>query len=397
MTTKDTQSSCSKIARAVLGVPKSGIRDFFDIVATRDDIISLGIGEPDFDTPKHIRAHAIKALEKGGLATSYTSNLGQLELRQALVAYVKKTFNIEYDAETEVLVAVGVSEAMDLAVRAILNPGEEVLYHEPCFVSYAPVVTFAGGVPVPVPTSAENGFRITPEALRKKVTDKTKALLLSYPNNPTGAILPLDEVKAVADFVQEHDLLVICDDIYAELTYDVKHVSIASLPGMRERTIFLHGFSKAWAMTGFRMGYACAPPEFTEAMMKIHQYTMMSAPTLSQIASCEALTTPEADIKEMHGEYQRRRDFLVGAFDEMDLPCIKPQGAFYAFPDISSCGLSSFDFAMKFLADEDVAVVPGTAFGEAGEGYVRCAYATSMPDLKEAMIRLKRFVEKLRR
>ena len=389
-----SKSLRSRIAPHVRDIPRSGIRDFFDIVSTMKDVISLGIGEPDFDTPWHIREAAIHSLEQG--VTSYTSNLGLLSLRKALSAYVERTFHVSYDAASEILVTVGVSEALYLAVRALLVPGDEVLYHEPCYVSYAPVIVFAHGVPVAVETRAENGFRLTRADLEAKVTPRTKLLMLNYPNNPTGATLRPEDVRDIAEFAVQHDLIVITDEIYAELTYDGTHTSIAALPGMKERTIFMHGFSKAWAMTGFRLGYTCAPAELTEAMMKIHQYTMLCAPITAQEAALEALTEPEADIAEMRSEYQRRRNFLHNSFNEMGLPCAKPAGAFYAFPSVGHLGLSAKEFALKFLDEERVAMVPGTAFGRCGEGFVRAAYATGMDDLKEAMIRLERFTKRLR-
>lgn len=388
-----SKSPRSRVAPHVRDIPRSGIRDFFDIVSTMKDVISLGIGEPDFDTPWHIREAAIHSLEQG--VTSYTSNLGLLSLRKALSAYVQRTFGVTYDPAAEILITVGVSEALDLAVRALLEPGDEVLYHEPCYVSYNPVIVFAHGKPVAVETRAENGFRLTRADLEARVTPRTRLLMLNYPNNPTGATLGPEDVRDIADFAVKHDLIVITDEIYAELTYDGKHTSIAALPGMKERTIFLHGFSKAWAMTGFRLGYACAPAELTEAMMKIHQYTMLCAPITAQEAAVEALTQPEEDIEEMRSEYQRRRNFLHNSFTEMGLPCAKPAGAFYAFPSIAHLGLSSREFALKFLDEEKVAMVPGTAFGRCGEGFVRAAYATGMDDLKEAMLRLQRFIKRL--
>jgi aminotransferase len=388
-----SKSLRNRIAPHIRDIPRSGIRDFFDIVSTMKDVISLGIGEPDFDTPWHIREAAIHSLEQG--VTSYTSNLGLLSLRKALSAYVDRTFGVRYDAASEILITVGVSEALDLAVRALLEPGDEVLYHEPCYVSYAPVIVFAHGKPVAVETRAENGFRLTRADLEAKVTPRTRLLMLNYPNNPTGAALRPDDMRDIADFAVKHDLIVITDEIYAELTYDGKHSSIAALPGMKDRTIFLHGFSKAWAMTGFRLGYACAPAELTEAMMKIHQYTMLCAPITAQEAAVEALKQPEEDIEEMRAEYQRRRNFLHNSFNEMGLPCGKPAGAFYAFPSVGHLGLTSKEFALKLLDQEKVAMVPGTAFGPCGEGFVRAAYATGMDDLKEAMLRLDRFVKRL--
>jgi aminotransferase len=395
MGTKGSKSLRDRIAKDVSGLPRSGIRDFFDIVSTRHDIISLGIGEPDFDAPWHVREATIFALERG--ATSYTSNLGLLKLRRDIAGYVERTFGVSYDPEKEIIITVGVSEAMDLAVRALLNPGDEVLHQEPCFVSYAPVVTMAKGTPVAVQTTMEDDFRLTREGLEAKCTDQTKLLILNYPNNPTGATLPRKNVEEIAAFVRERDLIVLTDEIYSELTYDGEHTSIASLPGMKERTIFLHGFSKSWAMTGFRMGYACAPHDLTEAMMKIHQYTMMCAATPSQEAAIEALVRPEEDIQEMRAEYHKRRNFVYSSFQEMGLPCAEPRGAFYAFPYVGQYGLTSKDFSMRLLDEEEVAAVPGTAFGPSGEGFLRCSYSTSMDDLKEAMLRLERFIGRLKK
>jgi len=384
-----------RLAHQVRDIPRSGIRDFFDIVSTMRDVISLSIGEPDFDTPWHVRESTVFALERG--ATHYTSNLGYLELRRALSRYVARQFGAEYNPETEILVTVGVSEALDLALRALLNPGDEVLYHEPCYVSYRALVLFAHGVPVPVATRAEDGFRLTRAMLESRVSPRTKVLLLNFPNNPTGAVLHRQDLEDIAAFVRERDLLVITDDIYAELTYDQPHTSIVSLPGMRDRTILLHGFSKAWAMTGFRLGYVCAPAELTEAMLKVHQYTMLCASSLSQKAALEALSRPEQDVGEMVEEYRRRRNFIASALADLGLPCTRPLGAFYAFPQIARFGLSSKDFALRLLYEEKVAAVPGTAFGESGEGFLRCAYATSMDNLKEAMRRLGRFLRRLER
>jgi len=380
----------NRINATVRDLPRSGIRDFFDIVATMKDVISLGIGEPDFDTPWHVRESTVFALERG--ATHYTSNLGYLELRRALGTYVSKVFGAEYNPENQILVTVGVSEALDLALRALLNPGDEVLYHEPCYVSYRATILLAHGVPLAVETHAENGFRLTRAMLEAKVTSRTKVLMLNFPNNPTGAIMNGTDLDDIAAFARDRDLVVVTDEIYGELTYDTPHRSIASLPGLRDRTIFLHGFSKAWAMTGFRLGYACGPTELIEAMMKIHQYTMLCASSLSQKAALEALARPQVDIGEMVDEYRRRRNFIAAAFDSMGLDCHRPLGAFYAFPNVARFGLSSREFALKLLNAEKVAVVPGTAFGACGEGFVRCAYATSMENLKEAMARLRRFI-----
>ena len=383
----------NRINATVRDIPRSGIRDFFDIVSTMKDVISLGIGEPDFDTPWHVRESTVFALERG--VTHYTSNLGYLELRRALVKYVQKTFGAEYNPDDEVLVTVGVSEGLDLALRALINPGDEVLYHEPCYVSYRATILFAGGLPLAVETKAPNGFRLTRAMLEAKVTPKTKVLMLNFPNNPTGAVMSRQDLEDIAAFARERDLIVITDEIYAELTYDAAHTSIVTLPGLRDRTIFLHGFSKAWAMTGFRLGYACGPAELIEAMMKIHQYTMLCASSLAQKAALEALARPESDIAEMLAAYRQRRNFLAASFAELGIECHRPLGAFYAFPSVGKFGLASKEFAVRLLKEEKVAVVPGTAFGECGEGFVRCAYATSLENIKEAMVRLRRFVAKL--
>jgi aminotransferase len=383
----------NRINATVRDMPRSGIRDFFDIVSTMKDVISLGIGEPDFDTPWHVRESTMFALERG--VTHYTSNLGYLELRHALAKYVHKTFGAEYDPANEVLVTVGVSEALDLALRALINPGDEVLYHEPCYVSYRATILFAGGMPLAVETKAANGFRLTRSMLEAKVTPKTKVLMLNFPNNPTGAVMSRPDLEDIAAFARERDLIVITDEIYGELTYDAPHTSIVSLPGLRDRTVFLHGFSKAWAMTGFRLGYACGPAELIDAMMKIHQYTMLCASSLAQKAALEALARPESDIAEMVGEYRRRRNFLAAAVGELGMECHRPLGAFYAFPSVAKFGLPAKEFALRLLKEEKVAVVPGTAFGECGEGFVRCAYATSLENIKEAMVRLRRFVARL--
>ena len=393
MKTNGSRSLPSRIAEHVRDIPRSGIRDFFDIVSTMQDVISLGIGEPDFDTPWHVRESTVFALERG--ATHYTSNLGYLELRRALAGYVGRAFGAAYDPDHEILVTVGVSEALDLALRALLNPGDEVLYHEPCYVSYRPTILFAHGVPKAVTTSAADGFRLTRALLEQQVTPRTKLLMLNFPNNPTGAVMTRADLAEIAAFAVEHDLLVITDEIYAELTYDEPHASLIGLPGLRERTLFLHGFSKAWAMTGYRLGYACGPAALIEAMMKVHQYTMLCASSLAQKAAIEALAQPQADLEGMVSEYRRRRNVILQAFTDMGLSCARPRGAFYAFPDIRRFGLSSKDFALRLLQEEKVAVVPGSAFGACGEGYVRCAYATSMDNIREAMIRLERFLKRL--
>ena len=378
----------------VRDIPRSGIRDFFDIVSRMKDVISLGIGEPDFDTPWHVLESTMFALERG--ATHYTSNYGYLELRNALASYVGKKFGAKYNPENEILVTVGVSEALDLAMRALINPGDEVLYHEPCYVSYRATILLAHGAPVAVETKPENGFRLTRGILEARVTPKTKVLMLNFPNNPTGAIMGDQDLKEIASFARERDLIVVTDEIYGELTYDSPHTSIVSLPGMRDRTLFLHGFSKAWAMTGFRLGYAAGPADLIEAMMKIHQYTMLCASSMGQKAAIEALARPEADVSAMVDEYRRRRNFIVAAFQEMGIECHRPLGAFYAFPSVAKFKLSSKEFAFALLQEEKVALVPGTAFGACGEGFVRCAYATSMENLKEAMRRIQRFIEKRR-
>ena len=384
----------SYVAGYLRDIPRSGIRDFFEIVSSRKDVISLGIGEPDFVTPWHIREQAMFALDRG--ATTYTSNRGLIELRRSISDYVGKTFGVEYNPEEEILITVGVSEALDIAIRAIIEPGDEVLYHEPCFVSYAPEVRFAHGVPVAVSTRREDGFRVTRAMLEEKVSKRTKALILNFPTNPTGATLGRADVQEIAAFACEHDLVVITDEIYSELTYEGERLSIAAIPGMKDRTIFLHGFSKGWAMTGFRLGYACSSPELSEAMMKIHQYIMMCAPIVSQMAAIEALKT-QADTEEMRSSYEKRRNFICAALNESGLPCHVPKGAFYVFPYVGDYGLSSKEFALRLLDEENVACVPGSAFGACGEGFLRCAYATDIEELKEATVRIARFVERLRK
>lgn len=391
---KDLRSRPDTVARNVREIPRSGIRDFFDIVSSMPDTISLGVGEPGFPTPWHIRDAAMFALEHG--ATSYTSNLGLQKLREGLADYVETFFHVRYDPEIEILITTGVSEALDLAIRAIVDPGDEVLYHEPAYVSYGPVIRLSYGVPVVVETSPETQFQITADHLKEKLTSKTRALILNFPNNPTGAVIERAELERIADLVIEHDLLVISDEIYAELTYEGEHTGISSLPDMRDRTLFLHGFSKAWAMTGFRLGYCCGPAELVGAMTTIHQYTMLCAPTLSQVAAIEALKNPEEDVERMRSEYRRHRNFVVHALSEMGLSCVAPRGAFYAFPYVEDLGLTSKQFAMRLLEEERVAVVPGEAFGRCGSGFVRCSYATGFNDLKEAMKRMGRFVQRLR-
>ena len=384
-----------KIARQIAGIPRSGIRDFFELVQGREGVISLGVGEPDFTTPWHIREAAIYALEKGH--TSYTSNLGLPALRKAIARYVSDFFHVEYEALTEVLVTVGVSEAIDIALRALVNPGDEVIYHEPCYVSYSPSIVMAYGTAVGVHTRKRDGFSLKPEELAKVITPKSRVLMLNFPTNPTGATASREDLEGIAKLCIEHDLFVLTDEIYSELRYDAteEHVSIASLPGMKERTILLHGFSKAFAMTGFRLGYACAPQPITEAMMKIHQYSMLCAPIMSQMAAIEALENGAPEVAKMCDAYHQRRDFLVKRLNQMGLSCHSPGGAFYVFPDIRETGLSSKEFAMRLLEEEGVAAVPGSAFGTSGEGFLRCCYATGFDDLKLAMDKMERFVGRL--
>ena len=385
-----------KIAAHVRDIPRSGIRDFFEIVQSMHDVISLGIGEPDFATPWHIREAALFSLEKG--RTGYTSNLGLPKLREAIAAYVARHFGVMYHAPSEVLVSVGVSEAIDIALRALVNPGDEVLYHEPCYVSYSPSVVLAHGTPVAVPVHEKDDFRLRADELEKRITPKSKVLLLNFPTNPTGATMPREALQEIADVCIKHDLIVLSDEIYAELTYDgAEHVSIASLPGMRERTVFLHGLSKGWAMTGFRIGYACAPRPLIEAMMKIHQYAILCAPIMAQDAAIEALEHGEPAVAHMREKYEMRRNFIASALNDMGLRCHLPKGAFYVFPEIRSTGLDSRDFAMRLLEEEKVAVVPGPAFGPSGEGFVRCSYATSLDQIKIAMERMAAFVSRVSR
>lgn len=390
-----------RIAKQVADIPRSGIRDFFELVQGRDDVISLGVGEPDFSAPWHIREAAIYSLNKG--VTSYTSNLGLETLRNSIAKYVKRQFQVQYDAKSEVLVTVGVSEALDIACRALINPGDEVIYHEPCYVSYSPSIVMAYGKAVAIQTRLEDEFALMAEDVKNAITDKTKIILLNFPTNPTGAVEPIEELEKIAQLAVEHDLIVISDEIYSELTYTgraglerAEHTSIASLPGMKERTILLHGFSKAYAMTGFRLGYSCAPPVLTEAMMKIHQYSMLCAPITSQVAAIEALENGDDPAEMMRRSYAERRNLLLRRFKEMGVPCFAPGGAFYAFPDIREFGLTSQDFAHQLLASESVAVVPGDAFGQAGEGCVRCCYAASYEDLELALEKIGKFVASLR-
>ena len=381
----------SRIATTVQQIPKSGIRDFFEIVQKMNDVISLGIGEPDFVTPWHIREAAIYALEKG--KTSYTSNLGAPRLRSAIATYLAQHLHVDYNPQNEILVTVGVSEAIDLALRALINPGDEVLYHEPCYVSYGPTITLAGGRPVVVPTRAEENFSLNVADLEKAVTSKTKILMINFPTNPTGAAISPQQLEELARFCEKHNLIVLTDEIYSELTYDgATHHSIAAIPGMKDRTILLHGVSKAFAMTGWRIGFACGPADIIEAMMKIHQYSILCAPIMGQEAAVEALERGAPSVIKMRDEYERRRNFVVSACRDMGLPCRMPQGAFYIFPNIEKYGMSSKEFALQFLQEKKIAVVPGTAFGASGEGFVRCSYATSMEKLKIAMERLEEFL-----
>lgn len=383
-----------RLARHIVGLPKSGIREFFDIVSTRRGVISLAIGEPDFDTPWHIREAAIASLEQG--KSHYTGNAGLPELRRAIADYVRDRFGGDYDPTHEVLVTVGASEGLDLALRALLNPGDEVLFHEPCFVSYGPEIAMAHGVPVPVETRVEDNFRLSIDALEAKVTPRTRALLVNFPNNPTGAILGPEDVRAIADFAVRHDLILISDEIYAELTWGGRrHSSFAAVPGLKDRLVLLNGYSKAWAMTGFRMAWVCAPAWMMDTILKIHQYQIMCAPTPSQYAALEAMRQPAEDMAPMLRAYEMRRNYLSAAFAEAGIPMHTPAGAFYAFPQVAKFGLSSRDFAVRLLDAENVAVVPGSAFGACGEGFVRCSYATGIDQLKEAAARIARFVKTL--
>lgn len=387
-------SKKSRVAPHVAELPKSGIRKFFDIVAQAKDTVSLGVGEPDFDTPWHISRAAETCLENGG--THYTSNLGTPELRQAICRYLKRRFDSDYDWSQEVLVTVGVSEAIDLAIRAICSPGDEVLYHEPCFVSYAPTIRLAHAVPVVVETKVEDEFRLTVEALEKKVTEKTKAILLNFPCNPTGAVLTREEMHEILKFAERHDLIILADEVYSELNYtDPERLpSFSSFPEYKDRVILLNGFSKSWAMTGYRLGYACGPVDIIDAMMKIHQYGIMSAPTLSQAAGVEAMDFGDKDVARMCAEYRRRRDYLVGALNAMGLATVLPKGAFYVFCDVRSTGIDDETFALTLLKDYGVAVVPGSAFGPCGKGFVRMSYATSMEKIRVAVERLQRMMAK---
>lgn len=378
------------INSSVSAIPPSGIRKFFDIAAEMKDAISLGVGEPDFVTPWHIRNEGIYSLEKG--KTHYTSNAGLKELRLAVASYLKRRFNLNYDGLSQVLITVGGSEAIDLFLRTVLNPGDEVLIPEPSFVCYKPITALAGGVPVTIKTKAENKFKLTPQELKNAITPKTKVLVLPYPSNPTGGIMEKADLEALVPVIKEANLMVISDEIYGELTYGKKHVSIASLEGMAERTVLVSGFSKAYAMTGWRLGYACGHPDIIKAMTKVHQYAIMSAPTTAQYAAVSALENGDNDIEYMCQEYNKRRNLIVSRFNDMGLECFEPEGAFYAFPSIKATGLSSEEFVEKLLYSKQVAVVPGNAFGESGEDFIRCSYAYSVENITRALDRIEEFL-----
>ena len=382
------------IADRVQEIPRSGIRDFFEVVQSMTDVISLGIGEPDYVTPWRIREAAIFGMEKG--RTGYTSNLGLPKLRNAIARYVERRYDVTYHPKDEILVSVGVSEALDLALRALLNPGDEVIFHEPSYVSYSPSVSLCYGKAVPVKTSAAHDFRLLAADFAKAITPRTKALLLSFPTNPTGGVLRAEDLRPIAEICARHDLIVLSDEIYSELTYDgTGHTSIASLQGMRDRTVLLNGCSKSFAMTGFRVGYACAPGPIIEAMMKIHQYSIMCASTMSQEAAIEAFENCQSEVEAMRSDYEKRRNYVVNRLNEIGLPCHSPKGAFYVFPDITPVGLNSKDFSLGLLKSKKVAVVPGSAFGLSGEGFVRCCFATGFEKLKEAMARIEQFVNEV--
>ena len=383
-----------ELSKKVIAIKPSGIRKFFDLVSEMQDVISLGVGEPDFDTPWHIRDEGIYALEKG--KTFYTSNSGLKALRQEISNYIKRTQNILYNPDNEIIVTVGGSEAIDIGIRALVNDGDEVIIPQPSYVSYEPCALLANAKPVIINLKAENEFRLTSDELLNAITEKTKILILPFPNNPTGSIMDKDDLEKIAKVIIEKDIYVMSDEIYSELSYKDKHVSIASLPQMKERTILINGFSKAYAMTGWRLGYACAPKEIIKQMTKIHQYAIMCAPTTSQYAAVEALKNGDNDVAMMRQSYNQRRRFLLNAFKEMNLPCFEPFGAFYVFPCIKEFGMTSEEFATRLLQEEKVAAVPGNAFGDSGEGYLRISYAYSLDNLKKAMERLGRFVKKLR-
>ena len=381
------------ISKKIEGIQPSGIRKFFDVVSEMPDAISLGVGEPDFDTPYSVREEGIYALEKG--RTFYTSNAGLKELREEISRYLKRKYSLDYDADNEIMVTVGGSEAIDVALRCMVDPGDEVLIPTPCYVSYLPCAIMADAVPKVIELKAENQFKLTRQELIDSITDKTKILMLAFPNNPTGAIMTREELEELVPVIIEHDLYVISDEIYSELTYDNKHCSIASLPGMKERTVTINGFSKAFAMTGWRLGYACAPKEIMKQMIKLHQFAIMCAPTNSQFAAIEALRNCDDDVDRMVEAYNQRRRFLLNSFKEMGIDCFEPFGAFYVFPSIAKFGMTSEEFANRLLREQKLAVVPGTAFGECGEGFVRISYAYSIENLKQGMDRIRKFIESL--
>lgn len=383
------------LSERIVEIPPSGIRKFFDVVSEMKDAISLGVGEPDFETPWHIREEGIYSLEKG--KTFYTSNAGLKELKQEIAAYLSRRFDVTYDPDQELMVTVGGSEAIDIALRAMLDPGDEVLIPQPSYVSYVPCTILANGKPVIIELEAKDQFRLTKEKLLEKITPKTKVLVLPFPNNPTGAIMEAKDLEEIAKIVAERDLFVISDEIYGELTYGTDHTTIAAFPGMKERTVLINGFSKSYAMTGWRLGYAAAPAQILAQMLKIHQFAIMCAPTTSQYAAVSALRNGDGDVKMMRESYGQRRRYLMNAFKEMGLECFEPHGAFYTFPSIKRFGMTSDEFATRLLYEEKVAVVPGTAFGDCGEGYVRISYAYSLKNLKEALGRIQRFIEKLDR
>ena len=378
------------LSKMVTEMEPSGIRRFFDVASTMDNVISLGVGEPDFDTPWHIREEGIYSLEKG--RTFYTSNAGLLPLRKEVCTYLKRRFALSYDSD-EVIITVGGSEAIDIAFRTMLDPGDEVIVPEPCFVSYVPCITMAGGVPVRLALEEKDEFKLTKQKLLSAITDKTKMVVLPFPNNPTGAIMTHEELQIVADVIKEHDLFVLSDEIYSELSYQGNHVSIAAIPGMKERSVVINGFSKSYAMTGWRLGYAVGPKEIIKQMIKVHQYLIMSAPTTSQYAAIEALRNGDEDVAKMRESYDERRRFLVKELREMGMPCFEPMGAFYVFPNISRFGMTSEEFAKKLIEKEHVAVVPGSAFGTCGEGFLRISYAYSIEDLKKALVKIQNFID----
>ncbi|ONI37629.1 aromatic amino acid aminotransferase [Candidatus Epulonipiscium fishelsonii] len=382
-----------KISLKVKNMPPSGIRKFFDVASEMGDAISLGVGEPDFDTPWHVREEAIYSLEQG--KTVYSANAGLLTLREEICKYMKRRFDLTYNPKTETLVTVGGSEGIDVSLRTLLEAGEEVLIPEPSFVAYMPCTIFAGGVPVPIATKAENQFKLTADEIENAITDKSKLLILPYPNNPTGAIMEREELEKIAKVIIKNDLIVLSDEIYAELTYGINHVSIANIEGMYERTIILSGFSKAYAMTGWRLGYALGPPAVIQAMTKMHQYVLMCAPTTSQYGAISAMKNGDSDVREMRKAYDGRRKLMLDGFKKMGLSCFEPKGAFYVFPSIKETGMTSEEFCEALLKEEKVAVVPGNAFGSSGEGYIRCSYAYSIAELKEALVRIERFVSKI--